>query len=83
MIKTKIEITCDCCYKDLSDEVGFAILGNIHVTTTKEDNTPLYNTSLFKGVGGGLIGNNLEDEGVVVRASHYCKECLISILDRA
>lgn len=81
MIKTVLEITCDFCYKDLSKTPGYAIIGNIHVISTNESENSLLSPRLFRGVGGGLVGNNLDgDSDVVVNTSHYCKECLFRIL---
>ena len=77
MIKTVLEITCDSCCKDLSKTPGYAIIGNIHAISTEKS---LYETSLFKGVGGGLVGNNLDGDSDVT--SHYCKECLFRILNK-
>lgn len=61
---------CDKCNKVLEKgEKGFAILGNIHsIDSQKED-----------CVGGGFIGNNLDDKYVVL-ISYFCSDCLLKVL---
>ena len=64
----------DCGYSVIAPGSGFAVLGNIH----KVDST----TESIKGfdcVGGGLVGNSIED-GQVVRTFFYCETCMARIL---
>lgn len=69
------KIICDSCNTD----ADFAIIGNIHVVDAQD----------AEGVGGGLVGNNLEAGNVmsethkgaeVVSITHLCKTCLFSSL---
>lgn len=31
--------------------------------------------------GGGLVGNNIAEDGTIARENHYCIKCLKDILD--
>ena len=69
-------VRCDSadCWAVIEPNTGFAVLGNIHrVGSSKES------IGVFDCVGGGLVGNNIED-GEVVRVSHYCDNCMARIL---
>lgn len=69
-------VRCDCsdCWAVIEPNTGFAVLGNIHkVGSSKE------NAGVFDCVGGGIVGNNIED-GEVVRALYYCDNCMARIL---
>lgn len=62
----KIEgITCDKCNK--------LFLKNSENYFTIEGN-------IYIGEDGGLIGNNFDKEGKVVRINHFCRDCLKKIL---
>lgn len=70
-------VRCDSadCGAVVEPNTGFAVLGNIHkVGSTKES------IGRFDCVGGGLVGNNIEDGEVVVRALYYCDNCMAKIL---
>lgn len=70
-------VRCDSadCGAVVEPNTGFAVLGNIHkVGSTKES------IGRFDCVGGGLVGNNIEDGEVVVRALYYCDNCMARIL---
>ncbi len=62
----KIEgITCDKCNKlFLKDSENYF---------TIEGN-------IYIGECGGLIGNNFDEEGKVVRVNHFCRDCLKVVL---
>ena len=74
---------CDKCGKLLEETKsgmsinGYVILSNIHVASLKDNEF---------GIGGGLIGNNLEgdiftgDMATVVNHSFYCPDCLFYAL---
>lgn len=69
-------VRCDSadCWAVIEPNTGFVVLGNIHkVGSTKES------AGVFDCVGGGLIGNSIED-GEVVRALYYCDNCMARIL---
>lgn len=71
-------VRCDSadCGAVVEPNTGFAVLGNIHkVGSTKES------IGVFDCVGGGLVGNNIED-GEVVRALYYCDNCTATIVWR-
>ncbi|MDX9695047.1 MAG: hypothetical protein RBT49_04580 [Bacteroidales bacterium] len=36
--------------------------------------------NIYIGERGGLIGNNCDEEGKVVRINHFCEDCLKKIL---
>jgi len=64
---------CDNCEIVLQDNQGFAVVGNIHVTDPKQEDS----------IGDGLVGNNLrksDDQDVIDSVSHFCKDCLVQIL---
>jgi hypothetical protein len=68
-------VRCDgaSCNVVIEPNKGFAVLGNIH-------RVDKYSAGdRFDCVGGGLVGNNLED-GEVVRTQHYCETCMARIL---
>ena len=58
-------IKCDKCEK-------------IHDRNSKEFFTVMGN--ILVGIKGGVIGNNLNDDGQVVKDAHFCKECMKEIL---
>lgn len=60
-------VGCGCVIKP---DTGFVVLGNIHKVGTQKQHV-----SGFECVGGGLIGNSLE-ETEVVKAMYYCDECM-------
>lgn len=69
-------VRCDGadCGAVIAPNTGFAILGNIHkVGSTKES------AGVFDCVGGGLVGNNIED-GEIIRVMYYCETCMANIL---
>ena len=69
-------VKCDgaTCNQIIKPDTGFAVIGNIHkVGSTKES------IGGFDCVGGGLVGNNIED-GKVVRALYYCDNCMTRLL---
>ena len=56
---------------------GYVILGDVHVASLKDNEV---------GIGGWLIGNNLEgdilagERATVVNHSFYCPDCLLDAL---
>ena len=69
-------VKCDgaTCNQVIKPDTGFAVIGNIHkVGATKES------IGAFDCIGGGLVGNNLEDNEVV-RALYYCESCMARVL---
>lgn len=56
--------------KNPLDISGYTVVGNIHVVHTEED----------EGIGGGLVGNNLEEGRHVARVAHYCPSCMLRLL---
>ncbi len=84
-LNMSIKRTCHCdkCGKLLEETNsdmpinGYVILGNVHVASLKDNEV---------GVGGGLIGNNLEGDifaggmATVVNHSFYCPDCLLDAL---
>lgn len=69
-------VRCDnvSCNAVINPNTGFVVLGNVHkVGSTKES------YGIFDCVGGGLIGNNIE-EGEVVRAQYYCESCMLKAM---
>lgn len=55
---------CDCCETLMKN---------------KEDGFEFFGNVNYLG-GGGLIGNNIDEEGQVYRTLHYCIPCTIRIL---
>lgn len=68
-------VRCDSCKCVVEENQGFVVLGNIHVVQPKAN----ISNDDFDCVGGGLVGNSIED-GLVVRAFYYCKPCMGEIL---
>lgn len=69
-------VKCDgaTCSQVIKPDTGFAVIGNIHkVGAAKES------IGVFDCIGGGLVGNNLEDNEVV-RAQYYCEACMARVL---
>lgn len=68
-------VRCDGaqCKVVIEPNKGFVVLGNIHRVGTYSIG------DRFDCVGGGLVGNNLDDE-CVTRAVHYCENCMARIL---
>lgn len=69
-------VKCDgaTCSQVIKPNTGFVVIGNIHkVGATKES------IGVFDCIGGGLVGNNLEDNEVV-RAQYYCESCMVRVL---
>lgn len=48
----------------------------------KSDNPNLRTVSgnIYIGVDGGIVGNNLDNDGKVTRDAHYCLNCLSDII---
>lgn len=67
---------CDgpSCNVVIEPNKGFVVLGNIH------RNGKTVVGSIFECVGGGLVGNNLEDGGRVNKAVYYCENCMARLL---
>ncbi|WBF79359.1 hypothetical protein IACHDJAJ_00153 [Aeromonas phage vB_AdhS_TS3] len=70
-------VRCDSaeCRAVMPQGTGFVILGNIHKVGADKENV-----GGFDCVGGGLVGNSLEDGVVVFRALYYCEHCMAKIL---
>lgn len=68
-------VRCDGseCNAVIEPAKGFAVLGNIHYVDKYSAG------DRFDCVGGGLVGNNLE-EREVVRVQYYCVACMAKIL---
>lgn len=67
-------VRCDGCANVIEPDTGFAVIGNIHrVGVAKQS------IGIFDCVGGGLVGNNLEDSEVV-RTEYYCELCMARLL---
>lgn len=69
-------VRCDGsgCNAVIEPNTGFVVLGNIHKVGSAEQKI-----QSFDCVGGGLVGNNLEDREVQ-RACYYCDTCMLRIL---
>lgn len=69
-------VRCDnkSCNKVVEPNKGFVVLGNIHKVGKTDDRV-----APFDCVGGGLVGNNLE-EREVQKASYYCEFCFADLL---
>jgi len=71
----KFKVICDICGEVIEDTAhtnlgGVAVIGNIHFTDSRKD----------KGIGGGVVGNNINDSGLPPGVSHYHKLCLTEML---
>lgn len=69
-------VRCDGadCKVVIEPNAGFVVLGNIHkVGKATADRH-------FECVGGGLVGNNLNDDDEVAKAVYYCENCMAKIL---
>lgn len=69
----KYTVVCDSCKKHIREQGGYAVLGNIHVIGTEDEDF----------IGGGVVGNNLDERGdvdVVTRTSHYCTKCFVTVV---
>lgn len=69
------KVICDKCGEVIKDSShgnlgGVAVLGNIYFTDSKKDN----------GIGGGVVGNNLNNLGLPIKTAHYHKNCLVEML---
>jgi len=36
--------------------------------------------NIFAGNMGGIVGNNFGEDGSLINSSHYCRSCLVAIL---
>jgi len=63
------EYTCIKCDK----------CGNIHNSEMESFYT--VHGNILVGTNGGLVGNNIAEDGVVLDPVHYCIDCLLNILN--